>query len=273
MSYIDPVIVVIVGLAVYAEYSRGLLFALLDILRIAIAVVMGVVGYTLAAGLFGSIGAGIGGLLVLSLGAALVSAVVLKRVGEGPDWNMKLPSRVAAGGVGVLLGLAICFVMLPVAGRAGPIGRAAERSVLGRLLLDRLPAVYYTADVFDLCIPQFTESSAEFSDELDGRSGVFSERINFRRLDGSTCIECGAAVRFIGYRRTGAVVVSPLFECPECGRRSDGCQTFEGFHAMYGRCPYDVSYEGFDIDCGVWPNDRAVQPTGECPVCGQGGAE
>lgn len=269
MSYIDPIIVAVVGLAVYAECSRGLLFALLDILRIAIAVVMGVVGYTLAAGLFGSMGAGIGGFLVLSLGAVLVSALVLKRVGEGPDWNAKLPSRVAAGAVGVLLGLAICFVMLPVAGRIGPVGRAAERSVLGRLLLDRLPAVYYTADALGLRIPQFTESNVQFFEELEGQSGAFSERINFRRLDGSTCIECGAAVRFVGYRRTGTVAVSPLFECPECGRRSDGCQTFEGFHAMYGQCPYDVAYEGFEMDCGVWPNDRAVLPTGVCPVCGQ----
>jgi hypothetical protein len=108
-----------------------------------------------------------------------------------------------------------------------------------------------------------------FEDEGQAEKAAVVERINYSRLNGSTCIECRAAVKFIGYHRRFEVAVSPKFVCPVCGRTSDGCQTFEGFHRMYGRCPVDVAEALGPIDCGVWPNDRPVYPKGVCPLDGK----
>jgi hypothetical protein len=132
-----------------------------------------------------------------------------------------------------------------------------------------MPVFYYVADALNLDLPMLNVQAVRFGDERSAQRAVLAKRINYSRLNGSTCIECGAAVRFVGYYRRFEVAVSPKFVCPVCGRRSDGCQTFQGFHKMYGRCPVDASAELGPIDCGVWPNDRPVYPKGVCPICGK----
>jgi len=128
------------------------------------------------------------------------------------------------------------------------------------------PALYYVADALNLDLPMLNARAIRFEDEGQAGQVALVDRINYSRLAGSTCIECRSAVTFAGYHRRFEVAVSPKFVCPVCGRRSDGCQTFEGFHRMYGRCPVEVSEALGPIDCGVWPNDRPVYPNGTCPV-------
>lgn len=269
MNAIDPILILIVALAAYAEYSRGLLFALIDVGRAAAALAAALVGYSLAARLAGNPGVGLAVGVALALGLLGLTAFMLKRLGGGPPWNGRLPSRIAGGVIGIPLGVAICFVFLPVAARFGPVGQAADESFLGRQIMDRLPGLYEAVDAVDLQIPQFAAGPRRYADEhRTGNTGL-AERINFRRLTGATCIECGSPVSFQGYRRKGAEV-SPLFVCPDCGRQSDGCQTYEGFHEMYDRCPHEIATEGVGLDCGVWPNDRPVRPVGVCPDCGRG---
>jgi hypothetical protein len=80
---------------------------------------------------------------------------------------------------------------------------------------------------------------------------------------GWTCVACGGAVRcrFFGHDPQPRV---PLFECESCGRRSDGCQTFEGHHLLYRYCPLE---DNCATRCGYWHCDWH-RPQGVCPVCG-----
>ncbi|HDQ99106.1 MAG TPA: CvpA family protein [candidate division WOR-3 bacterium] len=266
MNVIDLFLGLVILLAAYAEYSRGLVLALADVLRSGAALVTALVGYTLAARLSGSVAAGFIVGIGLALVVLVVSAVALKRYGEGPEWSRGKPGRLAGGAVGIPLGLVLGFVLLPIAARLPPVARAAEESFFGRGMLDRLPALYEAADAFNLQLPQFEAEAGKFEEEHRAGHAGMAERLNYRRLDRSTCIECGSPVSFRGYRRTGGTRVSPLFVCPDCGRQSDGCQTFEGFHLMYGRCPYELG-DRAELDCGVWSNRRPVRPRRACPVC------
>ncbi len=79
-----------------------------------------------------------------------------------------------------------------------------------------------------------------------------------------TCVLCGGVVlcRYFGHPPQPQV---PLFECQQCGRRSDGCQTFEGHHLLYHYCPHQ---DGCNMRCGHWPSEWG-RAQGACPVCGQ----
>ena len=87
-----------------------------------------------------------------------------------------------------------------------------------------------------------------------------------RRFEASgewTCVACGGRVR---YRAFGHEPQPrrPLFECLSCGRRSDGCQTFEGHHLLYGACALE---DRAPVRCGHWFCQWA-RTGGTCPVCG-----
>jgi hypothetical protein len=85
----------------------------------------------------------------------------------------------------------------------------------------------------------------------------------FREWGEWTCVRCGGRVEYreFGHEPRPGV---PLFECVACGRRSDGCQTFEGHHVLYGECALE---DRVPTRCGHWLCEWA-RPGGECPVCG-----
>lgn len=268
MNFVDLLIVVVAGLAAYAEVRRGLALALIDVGRLLLALVGGALAYMLVVGLThdylgGLIAFAVGAMAVVAALAALVRALKLD-----PAWGRTVLARIGAGAIGLGLGLAIDLAFLPVLGRASGVGSAVAESVLAQPFLDAVPKLHYAADVLNLDLPQLSSRPALFDEEGSGPITGLGPRVNFLRLDGATCIECRSPVKFEGYFRTAGSRVSPRFRCPQCGRVSDGCQTFEGFHAMYGVCPSDVVRPGLGLDCGVWPNDRPVLPLGECPVCG-----
>lgn len=98
--------------------------------------------------------------------------------------------------------------------------------------------------------------------------GMQLRTINYEDLDGSTCIACGGEVRYRGRVKNG-LFYFPLFECTVCGRQSDGCQTFEGFHLFYRRCPWEGRTFITGTKCEIWTEQEAVFPTTVCPVCGR----
>jgi len=94
----------------------------------------------------------------------------------------------------------------------------------------------------------------------------------WQALEGATCFNCGGQVKFEGIKKHvvgGEEVYSPYFVCQKCGRHSDSCQTFEGYHQLYGQCPAVLARQGYRFDCGMWPNGNFVKPQGRCPVDGQ----
>jgi len=270
MSFlIDLLILLLVGAGVFAEVRRGLFFALSDIVRIVGGVAAGFAAYTLFHRPFHSYTAGFVALAVAALAVVMLVPVALRLLRLDPAWGKTGWGRAAAGIVGLAIGLLIAAAFVPVIGRGGWGREAVPRSVLARPFLQTAPALYYIADALNLDFPMLNARAIRFEDEGQTEQTALVERINYSRLNGSTCIECRAAVKFAGYRRRFEVAVSPKFLCPACGRTSDGCQTFEGFHKMYGRCPVDVAEALGPIDCGVWPNDRPVYPNGVCPIDGK----
>jgi hypothetical protein len=266
---IDLLILLLVGAGIFAEVRRGLFFALSDIVRIAGGVAAGFAAYALFHRLSHSYTAGFIALAVAALAVVTLVPVALRLLEQDPAWGKTGWGRAAAGIIGLAIGLLIAAVFVPVIGRGGWGREAVPRSVLARPFVRTAPALYYVSDALNLDFPMLNARAIRFEDEGKAEQATLVERVNYSRLNGSTCIECRAAVKFAGYHRRFEVAVSPKFVCPVCGRTSDGCQTFEGFHKMYGRCPVDVSEALGPIDCGVWPNDRPVYPRGVCPVDGK----
>jgi hypothetical protein len=98
--------------------------------------------------------------------------------------------------------------------------------------------------------------------------GVSLHSVDYRRLDGATCVNCGAKVRYRGLVKQG-LLSYPQFYCPHCHCVSDGCLTFEGYHMLKEKCPYEVYGREGGYDCRTWPNPKPVTLRGRCPVCGR----
>ena len=85
----------------------------------------------------------------------------------------------------------------------------------------------------------------------------------FRERGVWTCVVCGGKVEYRAFGHEPRPR-RPLFECEGCGRRSDGCQTFEGHHLLYEGC---ALADRVPTRCGHWLCEWA-RPGGGCPVCG-----
>jgi multisubunit Na+/H+ antiporter MnhB subunit len=263
----DAGVVIIAALAVFAESRRGLAHALVDVARVILAVAAGLGAAATLQRLTRSPSLALAGFVAVALFVVLATAWLAARSRTDPRWGRGVAGRVGAGLIGLGLGLAICATFVPAVAQLPAVRERVGRARLAQAFLEFSPWLYRAADLLNASLPTLGATARRFEDEGRPVPGRLVERINYSQLDGSTCIECGAAVRFEGYRRRFTVSVSPLFRCPNCGRTSDGCQTFEGFHRMYGRCPTDVADSLGPIDCGVWPNSRPVVPHGSCPVC------
>ncbi len=93
----------------------------------------------------------------------------------------------------------------------------------------------------------------------------------WKALDKATCYNCGGKVKYMGVKEhlvSQEKVSSPYFVCTKCGRHSDSCQTFEGYHKLYNECPVLLARQGVRFDCGMWPNGNFVKPKGRCPIDG-----
>lgn len=266
---VDLLVLIVLVLAIYAEAGRGLFLALSDVVRVAAALILGLAAYTLVQLVGHNYPASLVAFVLVALVVILLVPTAIRSAALDPAWAKTVLARIGAGLVGAGLGLAICAAFVPVLSRTPEIGLAIARSRLGSRFLDAAPWVYYAADQLNLDLPMLNLSPVRFEDEGTPARPRLVQRVNYSRLDGSTCIACGGRVRFAGYQRRFGFSVSPLFVCEECERTSDGCQTFEGFHLMYGRCPRRVAGKQGAIDCGVWPNGIGVVPRGPCLVCGE----
>lgn len=269
MTWVDLVILLLVAAAVYAEVKRGLLFAAVDVVRIIVGVLLATGAYALVRNWTRDYTAGAIAFFVAGLAAASLLDWLAKKVLVDSPVSQKPFGRVGAGIIGLGLGWAICLFVVPVLANIPGTQTAVQNSLLARPFLRSLPAFAMVTDQTGLDLPQLSRRPLRYEDEGTTVTGELAPRVRFSRLEGATCIACRGRVKFLGYFLTQGGRVSPKFRCESCGRTSDGCQTFEGFHAMYGLCPVEVAIEDqAELDCGVWPNEKAVLPTGACPVCG-----
>ncbi len=167
---------------------------------------------------------------------------------------------------GVILS-ALLFVIMSISFNSA---MEVQQSRLAGYILKFIPPVYEKTDRIGVNIPKMVYLPNKYVDEFNPENKeIHFRRINFSDFEGFTCMECGGKVKFEGYfLHIGASMV-PKVVCEKCGRISCGCQTYEGFHRIYGVCPVEVAeQEKIRFDCGRWPNYKIITPRGPCPIDG-----
>ncbi len=209
------------------------------------------------------------GFLALAIGVVFLVgwvAAILSR-----NWSLPKPTdRVGGAALGALMGLLLGSVLLLVSGVITGTAKPVRASLLGASITMLVPKLHETMERAGLPLPKLVQLPRDYREEMGGaRQGLQFLRINSVRLDGSTCLHCRTPVHFEGYQFSRGTLMSPRFRCPQCGRTSDGCQTFQGFHTIYAVCPVTLANQGVQFDCGVWTNHWYTVPHGPCPVCHQ----
>jgi uncharacterized membrane protein required for colicin V production len=275
MNQVDLFVFAVVAAFSLSGYRRGLISSAGDIIAIGLALAVGSVAYPPAATALGRLFG-----LPANVSGPLGYLAVAVAVALATSWGCSAlaarfepPRRVSrAGGAafGAVLGMVLAGVLVMASGMVPSLAAPVERSALGRSLVQVVPRLHEGMESIGLPLPKLVQLPTDYREEVQGmRQGLQFMRINFTRLDGATCIHCRTPVVFEGYRFSRGTLMSPKFRCPKCGRTSDGCQTFEGFHAIYGKCPVELAEQGVEFDCGVWTNGWLTVPHGRCPVCGR----
>ncbi|MDD3726453.1 MAG: CvpA family protein [Candidatus Ratteibacteria bacterium] len=142
-----------------------------------------------------------------------------------------------------------------------------QQSKLSKYILKFLPPIYEKTDMLKINLPKVVYLPTQYPNEFQqANQELYFWKINFSQWEGFTCTKCGSKVKFDGYfLRIGAAIV-PRFTCENCGRTSDGCQTYEGFHKLYKTCPVEIARQKLRFDCGRWPNYELISPRGPCPI-------
>lgn len=274
MNGIDFLIVLVVGLNVYYGMRRGLYQGLIDLFSLFLSLIVATWTYPAGAWLILKL-LGLPSPLRDLLGFILIAVLVIKGVSylgllipEEKEPSAKV-DKVGGGCIGGILGILLCALVLSALGGL-PARPGIEESLFGNPFVQSVPRLYERFERLGFDLPKLIRLPRDYQDpqsEIEKTQLQF-RRLNFTRLDGATCIKCRGKMKFLGYLRPGEGPLAPKFQCTQCGRTTDGCQSFEGFHAMYRKCPTQVANEGYKLDCGVWTNGDPVVPQGPCPVCG-----
>jgi uncharacterized membrane protein required for colicin V production len=275
MNQVDFFIIIVVGLCAMSGARRGLIAAAGDILSLLLGLIIGSLAYPLAAAPLRAI-FGLGDAVAGALGFILLAVLTVFLAGWGSSllaqrFTLSKPAnRLGGAGFGGFFGILLAAVLVLASGILPAAARPVSASALGPRIIALVPRLHENMDAIGIPLPKLVYLPTDYRDEVLGvNRGLQFLQINFSRLDGATCIHCRSPVRFTGYHFSRGTLISPQFRCPNCGRTSDGCQTFEGFHAIYGVCPVSLAQEGLRFDCGVWTNGWWTVPHGPCPVCGK----
>jgi len=181
------------------------------------------------------------------------------------DKILGIPTGIIEG----LILISAILLILSVLPSQAHLGSLLLDSQFASFLTDKTSKVYQRVKAeLGPKIPQFIfYPEHSFSEE---KYSQLITGIDWQKLDGATCFACGGHVKYLGIKKhivQGQEVWSPYFVCTSCGRHSDGCQTYEGYHQIYGECPQRLGELGYRFDCGMWPNGNFVKPVGQCPVC------
>ncbi len=275
MNQVDFLILVVVAASAISGARRGLISSAGDIISLLLGLVLGSVSYPAGAALLRWL-VGASEVAANALGFVLISVLTVLAASWGFSFLSsrfevgKRASRAGGAGFGAAFGIFFAAILVMASallpGSAEPIGRSRLAAGITALV----PRLHENLESVGIPLPKLVNLPTDYRDELSGvNRGRQFLRINFARLDGAMCINCRDSVNFEGYQFSRGTLMSPRFRCPECGRTSDGCQTFQGFHEIYGACPATLAGEGIQFDCGVWTNGWWTVPLGPCPVCGK----
>ena len=275
MNQVDFLILLVIAASAVGGARRGLINSAGDVIALVVGLAVGSLLYPVAAvpmGWFlgrGSPVAGVLGFIIVAVGTVWLLSWGFAHLAERfePSPSMSRAGGAAFGGV---LGVVLAAVVVLASGLLPGAAEPVRKSALGPRITVFVPRLHENLESIGLPLPKLVQLPRTYQEELSGmRQGLQFLRINFSRLDGAMCIHCRQPTRFLGYQFVRGTLMTPKYQCPECGRTSDGCQTFEGFHTIYNQCPVDVAREGVEFDCGVWTNGWYTVPHGPCPVCGK----
>jgi len=275
MNQVDLFILVVIAATAFEGARRGLINSAGDVIALVLGLAVGSLTYPLAAAPLkwvlgaNSPVAGALGFILMAVATVWLLSWGFAHLAERFEPSAAV-SRTGGAAFGAVLGVVLAAVLVLASGLLPGAADPVSKSALGPRITVFVPRLHENLESIGLPLPKLVQLPSDYREELSGmRKGLQFLRINFTRLDGAMCIHCRTPVRFLGYQFVRGTLMAPKFQCPNCGRTSDGCQTFEGFHTIYGQCPVDVAREGVEFDCGVWTNHWYTVPHGPCPVCGK----
>ena len=276
MNGVDVFSIVFLALNGALGAVRGTRQGFVDLCSIVFGILGGLLFYPIGQWVFGrfigfpEIIAGPIGLLLAVAGTVILISFLGRRLVQA-EQEVSWPSRGGGATFGLLLGVIGLAALLPLAGMRWVKPETILASPIGSRFIGVTPMLYEAVERLGLDVPKVVMVPRNFEDEIgnDSPRRPRFRPINFTALDHSTCVKCDGDVRFLGYMHKDGIYPFPKFACSQCGRTSDGCQTYEGFHKMYEECPVKLAQEGGKLDCGVWTNGDWVVPKGPCAVCGR----
>jgi hypothetical protein len=268
MTVIDWIIVAALGWFIFWGFRKGFVRQLFTLIGSILALVLGFYFYE-KVGVWLAAQTGLSIPLANVVGFILLSVIIGGTAGFiGSRWRHKHKDEPVAlidssfgalfGGVKaglILLIILLVLVSLPWDFVRGPI----ESSNLSVDILRFAPFFYL---VQDKSLPPNVPRLVVSPEGLQMRSPEDATWKN------AICFACGGKVTYKGFIQKG-LAAYPQVICTKCGRTSDGCLTFQGFHMLNNVCPYQRLGSLNNYDCKVWPNPKPATVHGKCPVCGR----
>ncbi len=268
MNWVDWIIGILFVFFIFRGFQKGFIKQLFDLLGSVAAIILGFyfggsVGDYLATTfkLSSSLGGIIGFALIIALVVGLVSFLSARLQKKQQDEPLAIIDKSAGAlfaGVKVTIGIIIVLLLL----LATPWKMIHDQVRDSDFAADLLRFAPVFSVVQDVIIP------ANLPRLIVTPDGVGLRAVDEEDLKKATCLHCGSKVEYRGHIKQGLVSYHQVV-CPKCHRVSDGCLTFEGFHTLYGVCPYERLGSDGLTDCKVWPNPEPTLVKGRCSVCGR----
>jgi len=277
---VDLLIIVLIFLFLVRGLMTGLIKSVFNVIGLVAGILVAFRFYALAADVLLTFLAMPGWLADIITWVALFFTVQIAVVVIGSFLSLvnrfrlvRLVDRFGGGVAGIILGAAVAGIILLILVSfplLPELESKIEEADLAPFLVDSTDYCYRQLTAFlPGSLPHMSfhpeeKLPASQSQETDVYD---SPAEGLGQLKASTCVACEEKVDYLGFKTNSQGTLSTKFVCTGCGRTSDGCQTFEGHHLMYDKCPEELGRQGYRMDCGIWTNHDYIRPTGTCPVC------
>ncbi|MCM8822017.1 MAG: CvpA family protein [Candidatus Omnitrophica bacterium] len=268
---LDVIVIMFVLGGILGGAGRGFLGTMIDICGIASGIVIGSFVYPAPVKLFAKFGiTGTSVELIFfvlsSVFFCLAFILLLESVRRKVEIKPAI-DRIFGGLFGTINGFVAAASILVIMTSSVKMGQEIDQARFAPSVRYGLLKFYEQIERHNITLPKMIILPVAYRDEF-GQDVIKARliKMNFTKFEGYTCINCGGKVKFDGYSAKYGAGIVPKFVCEKCGRVSDGCQTYEGYHKLYNACPVELARQDVKFDCGTWSNRSWVTPTGPCPV-------
>lgn len=270
MTGIDFIILVLFLSGILGGVIRGFVGGLIDIVGICGGVSLASVAYKAPVVLFkrfNIVGTPVDVLFFhLFSFLFILSVIVGIEIFRRKVYEKHIIDRIFGFFTGIIEGMFLAGFLLNIMSASPNVAKEIDEARFSKYVTRFIPTLYRISDKIGVTLPKMIGMPKNYLDEFNkDKITIRFEKINFYKMKGK-CIKCGSEVQFEGYfLKTGTSVI-PKFICKNCGRTSDGCQSFEIFHFLYNECPIDLCKKEIKLDCGNFPNRELIMPKEICPV-------